>query len=60
MVRSNVLFREAGAMRRVSSLLAGLFALPVMLIRGAVFRRRLEKARLCGDSLAANWETWLS
>ena len=35
MVRSNVLFREAGAMRPASSLLAGLFALAVMLHAGA-------------------------
>ena len=34
-MRSNVLFREAGAMRPASSLLAGLFALAVMLHAGA-------------------------
>ena len=49
MVRSNVLFREAGAMRPASSLLAGLFALAVMLIRGAISKdalRRLASAAI--------------
>jgi hypothetical protein len=50
-VRSNVLFREAGAMRPASSLLAGLFALAVMLIRGAISKDALR--RLASEAIVS-------